>query len=55
MERRLIDVARYEGLRRIIALLLSENAALFALARRLHFAIVRGENPLSLAATLDLI
>jgi acetyltransferase len=55
MVRRLIDVARHEGLRRIIALILSENTAMLALARRLHFAIVRGEDPLSLTATLDLI
>src|ERR1700674_2088447 len=55
MVRRLIDVARHEGLRRVIALILSENAAMLALARRLHFAIVRGEDPLSLTATLDLI
>ena len=55
MVRRLIDVARHEGFRRIIALILSENAAMLALAKRLHFAIVRGEDPLSLTATLDLI
>jgi acetyltransferase len=55
MVRRLIDVARHEGFRRIIALILSENAAMLALAKRLHFAIVRGEDPLSLKATLDLI
>jgi acetyltransferase len=55
MVRRLIDVARHEGLRRIIALILSENAAMLAVARRLHFSIVRGEDPLALTATLDLI
>jgi acetyltransferase len=54
MVRRLIEVARREGLRRIVALILSENAAMLALARHFHFAIVRDEDPLSLTATLDL-
>ena len=54
MVRRLIEVARREGLRRIVALILSENAAMLALARRFHFAIARGEDPLSLTATLEL-
>jgi acetyltransferase len=51
---RLIDVARREGLRRIIALILSENAAMLALARHLHFVIVPAEDPLSCTATLEL-
>jgi acetyltransferase len=52
--RRLIDVARREGIQRIIAVILSQNAAMLALARRLQFAITRGEDPLSFTATLDL-
>jgi acetyltransferase len=52
--RRLIDVARREGLRRIIAVILSQNAAMLALARRLQFAITRRADPLSFTATLDL-
>ncbi len=52
--RRLIVVARREGLRRIIAVILSQNAAMLALARGLQFAIARSGDPLSLTATLDL-
>jgi acetyltransferase len=52
--RRLVEVARREGIRRISALTLSENAAMLALARRLHFAIVRGKDSRTLTATLDL-
>jgi acetyltransferase len=52
--RRLIDVARREGFQRIIAVILSQNAAMLALARGLQFAIARGQDPLSLTATLDL-
>jgi acetyltransferase len=54
MVRRLVAVGRREGFRRIIALILSENAPMLAMARRLHFAVARGEDPLSLLATLDL-
>jgi acetyltransferase len=54
MVRRLIDAARREGLRRIIALILSENAAMLALARHLHFVIAPGEDSLSCTATLEL-
>jgi acetyltransferase len=52
--RQLIEVARHEGIRHIIAIILSENAAMLALAKRFHFAIARGEDPQSLTATLDL-
>jgi acetyltransferase len=54
MVRRLVALACRERFRRIIALILSENAPMLALARRLHFAVARGEDPLSLMATLDL-
>jgi acetyltransferase len=54
MVRRLIEVARREGLRRIVAFILHENAAMLALARRFHFAIAPGQDPLSYAATLEL-
>ena len=52
--RLLINVARREGLRRIIAVILSRNAAMLALAKRLQFSITRGEDPLSFTATLEL-
>jgi len=51
---RLIEVARREGVRRIVAVILAENTAMLALAKRFHFAIARDEDPLSLTATLDL-
>jgi acetyltransferase len=51
---RLVGVGRREGLRRIVAVILAENAAMLALAKRFHFAIVPGEDPLSRQATLDL-
>ncbi len=52
--RRLIEIARREGFRRIAAIMLSENVAMLALVRHLHFAIARGEDPQSFTATLDL-
>lgn len=52
--RRLVEIARSEGIRVIKAEILSENAAMLALAKRFHFKLVRGEDPMSLAATLSL-
>lgn len=52
--RRLIEVARHEGLQRIAAIILAENTAMVALARRFHFAIAQGEDPVSLTATFEL-
>jgi acetyltransferase len=52
--RRLIEVARSEKLRRVIANILSENQAMLKLATRFHFAVTRDEDPVSLIAILDL-
>ena len=52
--RRLIEIAEKEGIRRIKAEILSENAAMVALARRFHFSCVHSEDPQSLTATLTL-
>ncbi len=52
--RRLIEVARREKLRRVIAYILSENQAMLKLARRFHFAVTRDQDPISLTAILDL-
>jgi acetyltransferase len=52
--RRLINIARNEGIRRIKAEILSENAAMVNLAKHFHFTCVRGADPQSLIATLNL-
>jgi acetyltransferase len=52
--RRLIEVARSEKLRRVIANILSENQAMLKLATRFHFAVTRDEDPVSLVAILGL-
>ena len=52
--RRLIEVARSERLRRVIANILSENQAMLKLATRFHFAVTRDDDPTSLIAILDL-
>jgi acetyltransferase len=52
--RRLIEVARSERLRRVIANILSENQAMLKLATRFHFAVTREDGPSSLIAILDL-
>jgi acetyltransferase len=52
--RRLIEIARCEGIGRIKAEILSENAIMMVLAKHFHFAIVREEDPTSLTATLAL-
>ena len=54
MLRQLIEVARREGLRRIVAFILSQNTAMLALVKCFHFAIMPGEDPMSYTATLDL-
>ena len=54
MVRRLIEIARCEGIRRIRADILSGNAAMVALAKHFHFDIVRDEDGRSLRATLTL-
>ena len=50
----MIEVARNEKVQRIIAHILSENAAMLALARRFHFAIAREEDSVALVAILNL-
>jgi acetyltransferase len=52
--RRLIEIAKREGIRRIKAEILSENAAMVKLAKHFHFNCVRGEDLASLTATLNL-
>jgi len=52
--RRLIEIAESEGIRRIKAEILSENAAMVKLAKHFHFSCVRSDDPQSLTATLDL-
>jgi acetyltransferase len=51
--RRLIEIAEREGIRRIKAEILSENAAMVKLAKHFHFSCVRSNDPQSLTATLD--
>ncbi|MGB9464324.1 MAG: bifunctional acetate--CoA ligase family protein/GNAT family N-acetyltransferase, partial [Candidatus Acidiferrum sp.] len=51
--RRLMEVARDEKLRRIIAHILSENVAMLALVGHLHFQITRGEDPSSVIAIFN--
>ncbi len=50
---RLMEVARDEKLRRIIAHILSENVAMLALVGHLHFQITRGEDPSSVIAIFN--
>jgi acetyltransferase len=52
--RRLVQIARSEGIQRISAEILSENAAMLALAKHFHFELIRGEDPRSLKASLAL-
>jgi acetyltransferase len=52
--RRLIEIAKREGIHRITAEILSENAAMVKLAKHFHFHCVRSDDPQSLTATLDL-
>lgn len=52
--RRLIEVARSEKIRRILADILAENVAMLALARRFHFEIGAAENPSSVIAILNI-
>jgi acetyltransferase len=52
--RRLIEIAKCEGIRRIKADILSENASMAALAKHFHFHIVRDEDLRSLTAVLSL-
>jgi RimJ/RimL family protein N-acetyltransferase len=51
--RQLIEIAKTERIRRIKAEILSENAAMLALAKYFHFRFVRTD-PTSLTATLTL-
>lgn len=51
---RLVDLAPREKLQRIIAHIFPENQAMLKLARRFHFAINRGEDPIYLTAILEL-
>jgi acetyltransferase len=52
--RRLIEIARCEGIGRIQAEILSENASMVALAKHFHFRFVRDADLRSLTATLTL-
>ena len=52
--RRLLQVARAERIRRIVAHILTENASMVSLARDFHFVCVPDDDPISLTATLDL-
>jgi acetyltransferase len=52
---RLIKIARCEGIDRIRAEILSENVSMIKLAKHFHFRCVRGDDPQSLIATLNLI
>lgn len=52
--RRLIEIAKKEGIRCIKAEILTENTAMVALARHFHFHCARSEDPQSLTATLTL-
>jgi acetyltransferase len=52
--RRLIEIARAEGIRRIVASILSSNRAMIALAKHFHFEIAPDEDPDCLMATLSL-
>jgi acetyltransferase len=52
--RRLIEIARCEGIGHIRADILSENAAMIALAKHFHFRFVRDADLRSMTATLHL-
>lgn len=52
--RRLVQIARNEGIQCVNAEILSENAPMVALAKRFHFQLVRGEDLSTLTATLRL-
>ncbi len=52
--RRLIEVARSEKLRRVIAHILPENQAMLKLANHFQFAVTRDEDPYAVTAILDL-
>ena len=52
--RRLIEIAESEGIRRIKMEILSENAAMVALAKHFHFSCVCSEDPASLTAALNI-
>ena len=52
--RRLIEIARCEGIGSIKAAILSENASMVGLAKHFHFRVVRDADLRSMTATLDL-
>ena len=52
--RRLIEIAKAERIRRIVASILSSNRAMIALAKHFHFEIGPDEDPDCLMATLSL-
>jgi acetyltransferase len=52
--RRLLEIARCEGIWRIKADILSENASMVGLAKHFHFRFVRDADLRSMIATLDL-
>ena len=49
-----MQIARNEGIHRVNAEILSENAPMVALAKHFHFELVRGEDLSTLTATLRL-
>jgi acetyltransferase len=54
MVARLIDIARREKIKRIIAHILTQNVGMLALAKHFHFELTRDEDPLSHLAILNL-
>jgi acetyltransferase len=52
--RRLIEVARDEKLKRIVAVILPENYGMMALARHFHFTVRESADPTVIIAVLDL-
>jgi acetyltransferase len=52
--RRLIEIAKSEGIGRIKAEILSENAAMIRLAKHFRFSCAHSDDPQSLIATLNL-
>jgi acetyltransferase len=51
--RRLIQIARTEKVRRIVAHILSRNTGMLELAKRFHFALGLDDDPAAIAATLN--
>jgi acetyltransferase len=52
--RRLIDVARQNGVRRLVGQVLQENASMLRLVKGLGFSVCPGVDPTAVEAVLDL-